>query len=358
MAPLALCAFLGGCSVTVDTLGLVGNDPTLYRGTSTGYMDMTGTIKMTSQDGTNRCTGNFQYVDSETGFGSLTCSDGRSARIHFTGLSMTKGYGSGMTSDGEQVSFVYGMEDDEAALYLRTAQSAGQGNGATGSGFFVTAEGDIITNAHVVHGCKSAITLRTADGDVATANITALNTDLDLAALRSSTHSAAIPRWAATGSYHPGDPLFIYRFPGGGQSASGLSSTSEPAGDGGGVATGKLTAVDGAGNDPHYLQMSTPIQQADIGSPVVDAAGDVVGIVADPLGRKLGGAASTGATSADSAAQNANTAIREDVARRFLATHGIDIGSSDAPAKAAPSAADMGAVLRNYVVQLSCTTVG
>lgn len=338
LAALALSACLAGCSVTVDTLGIIGNDPKLYRGASTGYSDMTGTIKMATADGSNRCTGDFQYVTMKAGYGSLTCSDGRSAQIQFTALNMTTGYGTGFTSDGQTVSFVYGMKDAEAAQYLRNAQVAGRLEGAAGAGFFINAQGDLLTTADVVHGCMSAITLRTPAGDTMTANIVALDTDLDLAALHASRGPATLPHWA-TGASQAGDPVIAYRFPPAGQ----LSGDSDA------VVTGKLTALNRANSNPSHLQMTTPAQAADNGGPLVDASGQVVGVVSGWLSDKQGWATT------DAGAQAVNFAIKGDIAKTFLNNHGIDIATPESAGDTV-SVADMGAILQGYVVQLSCQT--
>lgn len=336
LAALALSACLAGCSVTVDTLGTVGDDPTLYRGTSTGYADMTGTIEMATTDGGNRCTGNFEYETMQYGYGSLTCSDGKSARIRFTALGMTAGYGTGVTSEGEVVRFVYGMKDAEAAYYLRDMRADAR-SGTAGAGFFISTQGDLLTAAHVVLGCKSAITLQTASGAGATANITAIDMDLDLAILQAPSGPAAVPHWAASPS-QVGDRVAAYRFPTAGQSSG--------AGD---VATGQLTALSGVGGNAHYLQMNAPVRDADGGGPLADASGQVIGVIAGWLSDKQGG------TAKGSDAQAINFAIKGDIAKTFLNKHGIDVA---APAAGnAGAATDMGDTLRNSVVQLGCQTV-
>ena len=47
--------------------------------------------------------------------------------------------------------------------------------------------------------------------------------------------------------------------------------------------TGEIAALAGAGDDPRYFQISLPVQPGNSGGALVDARGNVVGIVAAKL---------------------------------------------------------------------------
>jgi hypothetical protein len=49
----------------------------------------------------------------------MRCDDGDSARIEFQGISGFSGYGTGTTRKGNQIKFVYGVEEEEIHQYLK-----------------------------------------------------------------------------------------------------------------------------------------------------------------------------------------------------------------------------------------------
>src|SRR5437879_2104113 len=88
LASIGFLVAVGGCSVTVDVYGVVGQDNEVFTGTSTGYSDRTGTIQLSNGKGVT-CAGEFAYSGARTGRGLLTCSDGSQAWIQFNALTNT-----------------------------------------------------------------------------------------------------------------------------------------------------------------------------------------------------------------------------------------------------------------------------
>jgi hypothetical protein len=111
-------------ALTVSAFALVGEKEIAYEGSATGYPDRTGTIKMISKAG-NVCVGNFRYTSAYGGTGLVRCDDGDSANVSFTAVSNSSGYGSGKSGQGEVVRFVYGMEGEDRAKYLKVATVLG-----------------------------------------------------------------------------------------------------------------------------------------------------------------------------------------------------------------------------------------
>lgn len=107
-------------SITVSTRALVGDNATVYRGTTTGYLGGHGTIDVISGDN-HQCVGTFRYTRPGAGNGVLRCDDGDSAAIEFSSVTKTSGYGSGKSKSGKAVRFVYGMDDLDADAYLSGA---------------------------------------------------------------------------------------------------------------------------------------------------------------------------------------------------------------------------------------------
>ena len=96
----------------------VGQEMISYKGTATTYLDRTATIKMKNGSG-DVCVGSFRYKTAWTGDGSMRCGDGNNAIIEFQGHSRTGGYGTATTSNGIQINFIYGIEEEEIHRYLK-----------------------------------------------------------------------------------------------------------------------------------------------------------------------------------------------------------------------------------------------
>src|SRR5476651_1282794 len=111
---------------------------------------------------------------SGSGHGLLTCNDGTQIVIQYTKIAFASGYGFGTSSNGDTVRFTFGLTPDESAKYIdkggqQTAAAPGTSPPATktkstGTGFFITHQGHLITNAHVVDGCKEVTIARAGSG--------------------------------------------------------------------------------------------------------------------------------------------------------------------------------------------------
>lgn len=81
---------------------------------------------------------------------------------------------------------------------------------------------------------------------------------------------------------------------------------------------GQVNSVAGFNNDYTLLQISAPIQPDNSGGPVLDEAGQVIGVVVSEA--SLGVLAASGALP-----QNVNFAVRGEVAQIFLTARGIKL---------------------------------
>jgi serine protease Do len=137
------------------------------------------------------------------------------------------------------------------------------------------------------------------DGQNGTAQLLARDDENDLALLMTDLHPLQAANWRL--SVRQGEDVVVYGFPLAGVLASG-----------GNVATGNVTALAGIENDSRFLQISTPIQPGNSGGPLLDRAGNVVGIIVAKL-NAIGIASATG-----DIPQNVNFAIKASVAAAFL----------------------------------------
>ena len=173
----------------------------------------------------------------------------------------------------------------------------------SGSGFFVGGNGEVLTNAHVVEGCRSSPQV-TGPGTRATARVIARDTGIDLALLKVSQQPQATARLRLTAKQ--GENVFAYGFP-----LAGLLSS------GGNFTAGTVTALAGIRDDSRSLQISAPVQPGSSGGPLLDEAGNVVGIVVAKLD------ALKVARVTEDVPQNVNFAIKATVAADFLGAHGV-----------------------------------
>ena len=196
--------------------------------------------------------------------------------------------------------------------------------GSTGSGFFVSKLGHIITNEHVVRQCGSVTVGDNAKKQV---NASVLETDKrnDLALLRiSSTEMASLETkslisklglklvpLASEGIFKSedvelGEDVLVAGFPHGDFYSDGIKVTK-------GIVSGKK----GMGDDRGQFQMDAAVQKGNSGGPIYDENGNIVGVVVyqlDPL--KV-------AKAIGSLPQNVNFGIKASKVRQFLTSAGI-----------------------------------
>jgi S1-C subfamily serine protease len=171
---------------------------------------------------------------------------------------------------------------------------------STGSGFFVTQAGHLLTNAHVVSNCTS-ISVKSSGGQAGVAQVIALNQNDDLALLKLERRTDTTAAFRTGRPPRAGESAVVFGFP----LSQLLAST-------GNVTTGVVTALAGPLDDPHQIQISAPVQPGNSGGPVLDASGYLIGVVVSRLNAVRG-----------DVPQNVNFAIKASTAASFLDAHGI-----------------------------------
>lgn len=219
-----------------------------------------------------------------------------------------------------------------ASLLLATfsAHAAPTDVTGSGSGFFVNADGWIVTNAHVLEGCAKA-TIPSL-GEMTDWKVDKEN-DLAAARLVGPAPKATLPLRHAPPRL--GEDVAAFGYP----LATMLSESVK-------VTTGNINSLTGLHDDTRYLQISTPIQPGNSGGPLVDRGGAVLGITTAVLA--LGVMEGTGAL-----AQNVNFAVRGSVLETFLQSRGVAYVAGEA---AAPplATADLADKVAPGVVQVFC----
>jgi S1-C subfamily serine protease len=198
----------------------------------------------------------------------------------------------------------------------------------------VTGDGYIMTNRHVVAGCRS-IGVKPDSAASVPARVIATRQRDDLAVIRADAHFDSTASFRVGRAVRPGDDVVAVGFP-----LAGLLA-DEPS-----VTTGSVSAMAGIHNDPTILQMSAPVQQGSSGGPLLDASGNVVGIVVTTLNARIV-AEETG-----DLPQNVNFALKGDIARAFLDE--LAVPYRTAPSIARLGNADVGDIGRRFTVMVEC----
>lgn len=216
------------------------------------------------------------------------------------------GISPGVLSEG--IETLAGLMQDPAPPVPHKAGPAAKDNRASvvspavgyGTGFLVTTAGDVLTNRHVIANCTSL----SIDGQPAV--VIAQDQTFDLALLRAEALEGTAPATFAQ------DPARLN---------SDVTVAGYPLPDllgGLNVTRGAVTSLKGIGGDGINMQISAPVQPGNSGGPVINAAGQVVGVVVAKLD------AAKVADLYDDIPQNVNFAIRGEIAKLFLAQNGVE----------------------------------
>jgi S1-C subfamily serine protease len=130
---------------------------------------------------------------------------------------------------------------------------------SSGSGFFASNNGMVLTNNHVINDCSS-IRVFMDSSAAAEARAIARDTTNDLALLSTTLKPSrvAAPRF----TLRLGESVAAFGYP-----HADILSTS------GNFTQGNVTALAGMGDDTRYLQMSAPVQAGNSGGPLLDQNG-------------------------------------------------------------------------------------
>ena len=219
----------------------------------------------------------------------------------------------------------------------------------TGSGFFVSKLGHVITNAHVVKGCKKLTV-----GDNANKQVPAelINTDSsnDLALLKLSSLemasadskslfqklSIAVVPLASKGLLRSedvrlGEKILVAGYPFGDAFSSSIK-----------VTTGVVSSTRGVGDDSGQFQLDAAVQPGNSGGPIYDSGGNIVGVVISQLNKKTFGGL----------VENVNFGIKASTVRQFLVSSGLS--SKKAEQTDEKSTEQLAEIAQNQALMVMC----
>jgi S1-C subfamily serine protease len=232
------------------------------------------------------------------------------------------------------VVFLYNGAKPTGSAGSKSARPAG--SMASGTAFAVSANGVLLTNAHVAGDCRE-ISVRQFDGTTFAASLLAADATNDLALIKITAPTPDFARFRGNPEIRQGDNVIAIGFPLHGILSAGTTLT-----------TGTVSALAGIEDDSRDLQVSAPIQPGNSGGPLLDQSGNVVGIVSASL-NAVALAARTGSIS-----ENVNFAIKTTVIRTFMDAHGVTYQL--APSEKQMSTAEIGERARKFTDFVTCTS--
>jgi len=181
------------------------------------------------------------------------------------------------------------------------SQSSSRG-GASGSAFFVTGKGHIITNYHVIKNCNSTPKIKYKDKDVE-AKVIARDTALDLALLKADLRNT---KYVSLSNDQPKklQRIIASGYPFGKYISDDLKFTS-----------GIVSSLKGPGDDSTLVQVDAALNPGNSGGPIVDEeSGKLVAV--SVMGMKK------------SISEGQNFGIKTSSVKNFLQTNKVKVPSS------------------------------
>ena len=207
---------------------------------------------------------------------------------------------------------------------------------SNGTGFVISATGQIITNHHVIDGCVGDIKGNLTGGAQAVLRVVSKDPANDLALLQGPADQFRNFAKIRDRSIRSGDSVTAIGFPFHGLLTSDFT-----------VTTGIVSSLSGIKNDSRLLQISAAVQPGNSGGPLLDSGGQIVGMVA----AKLNALALLRATG--NIPENINFAIKTGAIRDFLDNSVVAYETAAPGAELKTS--DIAEAARAYTLLISCT---
>jgi S1-C subfamily serine protease len=203
-----------------------------------------------------------------------------------------------------------------------------------GTGFVVSPNGYIVTNAHVVQGCVGDIQGNPSGEAPSKLRLVSSDETNDLALLQAPGTFKDVAR-IRDKAIQSGDSVVAIGYPFHGLLTSDFT-----------VTTGIVSSLSGVFNDTRFLQISAAVQPGNSGGPLLASSGDVVGVVAAKL-NAIKFARATG-----NIPENINFAIKTGALRDFLDNSVVPYQISDAREEL--KTADIARNARAFTYLISC----
>jgi len=298
---MVLGLLLGGCTTTYQVVGKYEEFNEVFIGTvNSDLMNGTAFIEVETVPSKMKCTGDSRitfvpasnyiipgYCGGQKGVATLMCSLTGRVDATFTAKSCTKGYGTGYDKKGRMFAFTFGMKKEDAEIEIARLMQDVQDKPklpiyepekvrkekgfSTGTGFFISAEGHMITNYHVIANAKK-ITVSIDDKEIE-AKIIIQDKINDIAIIKiNSTSNITVLPISKTKNSDVGEEVFTLGYPLVDIQGKELKATF-----------GRINSMSGAQDDIRLMQIDVPIQPGNSGGPLINSKGEVIGIVTATL---------------------------------------------------------------------------
>ena len=167
---------------------------------------------------------------------------------------------------------------------------------ASGTGFFVTRSGHIVTNHHVIEGCNAVKV--SFKGDEIEAKVLAIDKMNDLAIIKSNIKPNKVYSVSREDAALLED-VIIAGFPLGKKVSSSIKTSK-----------GSITALAGYGDNYSEFQTDAALNQGNSGGPIMNQKGNVVGVAVAHFGKKEG-------------VESFNFGIKSSTLRAFANSNGL-----------------------------------
>ncbi len=206
----------------------------------------------------------------------------------------------------------------------------------SGTGFFVSNTGHIITNEHVVHGCSKVMVRGSVSPS--TAYVLDVDTEYDLALLRAESKPRRIANIRRSDdAIMINDPLMVIGYP----LNHGVTGIYK-------VEYSQVLDLAGPTGEPKWIQFAHAALQGNSGGPLLDSSGNVIGVVVGKT-RLLKMDAETGEPIT---LQQSDVAISLPVLKAFLNKNRVYFQAADSRAYYSVERVENSA--RNYIVNIHC----
>jgi S1-C subfamily serine protease len=175
-------------------------------------------------------------------------------------------------------------------------------NSTSGTGFFISQEGHLLTNYHVIEG-KKDISVKLRSGASYHANIVASDLVNDVALLKISARTTPLNIYHNSKS-KVGNKVFTIGYPL--INVQGMNAK---------FTNGHINSLTGAKDDRRFIQTDTDIQPGNSGGALFNMAGNVIGIITKTLNQKKIYQKTSLIT------QNVNYALKISYAKKLIAKH-------------------------------------
>ena len=154
---------------------------------------------------------------------------------------------------------------------VELASSGSETSGSSGTAFFISNKGHLLTNNHVVEGCElSKISYKNKDYD---AKLIATDKTLDLALLKANIRSSTYFSFSSEDA-NKLNKIYVAGFPLG----KGLSDDLK-------ISSGIVSALKGFEDNSNEIQIDAPINPGNSGGPIINESGELVAIAVSGLAK-------------------------------------------------------------------------